>query len=81
MVLHQVFSLLIDDVPMEKVLELLGKPSLLLRMPFGKHQGKPLHEVPKDYVLWLKDSGAFDKPGNNELKTGFENLGLLVKAK
>ena len=76
-VLHQIFTLLIDDLPMEKVLELLEKPTLVLRMPFGKHQGKPLHEVPKDYVLWLKDSGAFEKPGNLELKAGFENLGLL----
>jgi hypothetical protein len=24
-----------------------------LKMPFGKHKGKPLGEVPKDYLQWL----------------------------
>lgn len=24
-------------------------------MPFGKHKGKPLAEVPEDYWLWLFD--------------------------
>ena len=80
MVLYQVFSIMIDDLPIEKVIELLERPSTILRMPFGKHQGKPLQEIPKDYVAWLKDSGAFDKPSNQELKTSFHALGLLEKA-
>ncbi len=28
------------------------------RMPFGKHKGKKLVEIPKDYLLWALDSGA-----------------------
>jgi DNA polymerase-3 subunit epsilon len=46
-------------------------------MPFGKHQGKALSEIPKDYVAWLAKSGAFDKQENQELKENFEKLGLL----
>lgn len=77
-VLHQVFSAMIDDLPMETVLSLLAKPQVLNRMPFGKHQGKPLSEIPKNYVAWLDSTGAFEKPENNELKQSFEKLGLLT---
>ncbi len=77
-ILHQVFSAMIDDLTMEQVLQLLSKPQVLTRMPFGKHQGKLLSEIPKSYVTWLATSGAFDKADNQELKENFEKLGLLV---
>jgi DNA polymerase III subunit epsilon len=77
-VLHQVFSAMIDDLSIEKVLELLSCPRVLSRMPFGKHQGKLLAEVPKNYVAWLASTGAFDKSENQELKGNFEKLGLLT---
>jgi len=76
-ILHRVFSFMIDDLSMETVLELLGEKSATTRMPFGKHQGKALDEVPRDYIAWLKTGGAFDKPENQELKTAFEKLGKL----
>ena len=78
MVLHQVFVAMTDDLHIEKILELLSKSSQTQRMPFGKYQGRPLAEVPKDYVRWLKDSGAFNKTENKELKESLETLGLLV---
>ncbi|NGX37260.1 MAG: DNA polymerase III PolC-type [Chlamydiae bacterium] len=77
MVLYEVFSKMIDDLSIETVLELLSKPKSLDRMPFGKHQGKPLSKVPKNYISWLSDSGAFDKPQNKELKESFEKIGVL----
>jgi DNA polymerase-3 subunit epsilon len=76
-VLHQVFSVMIDDLSTEKVLELISLPQILSRMPFGKHQGRLLAEVPKHYVGWLASNGAFDKAENRELKESFEKLGLL----
>ncbi len=77
-VLHKVFSQMIDDLSIETVLELLSAPSKGGdRMPFGKHQGKPLSEVPKDYVKWLMGSGAFDKAENAALKESFVKIGLL----
>ncbi len=75
-ILHKVFSFMIDDLPIETVLQLLSAPVKTSKMPFGKHQGKPLSEVPKDYVKWLKESGAFDKPDNKELFEAFSLLGL-----
>jgi DNA polymerase-3 subunit epsilon len=77
-ILHQVFSAMIDDLAIEKVIELLSLSHTLTRMPFGKHQGKPLSEVPRDYVAWLASSGAFDKPDNSQLRDSFEKLGLLT---
>ncbi|MEM8628503.1 MAG: DUF3820 family protein [Chlamydiota bacterium] len=76
-VLHKVFSLMIDDLPIEMVKKLLDKPQVVRRMPFGKHQGKALKDVPKGYVSWLKDSGAFEKKENHDLQKSFELAGLL----
>lgn len=68
-VLHEVFSKMIDDLTMETVLELMSQPQgQITRMPFGKHQGKALSDIPADYIRWLESSGAFDKPENGELK-------------
>jgi DNA polymerase III subunit epsilon len=78
-VLYKVFQAMIDDLPIDEVFDLMGqrqeKPPA--RMPFGKHQGELLKDVPKKYVSWLSDSGAFDKPDNAPLKLGFINAGVL----
>ncbi len=79
MVLYEIFSQMIDDLPIETVLELMesaGNDSLS-RMPFGKFQGKPLKDVPKSYVRWLTENGALEKDQNKELKAAFELLGAL----
>lgn len=34
-------------------------------MPFGKHEGVPVSDVPPDYLLWLREN---IKPGNNAMK-------------
>lgn len=76
--LYKIFSLMIDDLSPKHILELLSAPQKALsRMPFGKHQGKLLAEVPKDYVRWLAGSGAFDKPENSALKESFITLGYI----
>lgn len=75
LVLHQVFSAMVDDLPMETILELLSRPQTVGRMPFGKYQGKALSEVPKSYTQWLASSGAFDKAENTPLKQAFLDLG------
>ena len=76
-VLKEVFLHMVDDLSIKQVYDLLNKPRPIQHMPFGKFQGKPLKEVPKDYLQWLKGSGAFDKPENLELKNSFELLGVL----
>jgi DNA polymerase-3 subunit epsilon len=66
-----------DDLPLTTVIQLLNEPQDVSRMPFGKHQGKNLAEVPKDYVEWLDTSGALDKKENASLRENFVKLGLL----
>jgi hypothetical protein len=31
-----------------------------VRMPFGKHKGIPLEEIPDDYLLWVLDNVPLD---------------------
>lgn len=75
-VLHKVFMKMVDDLSMEQILKLLSDATSE-RMPFGKYQGRPLKDVPKDYVTWLMKSGAFEKRENESLKEHFQKLGVL----
>lgn len=79
-VLHQVFSRMVDDLDFKTILSLMTESPQTQRMPFGKHAGKLLSEIPKEYVRWLQREGAFDKKENTELKATFEKLGLLAGA-
>jgi len=76
-ILHQVFSELIDDLSMEAIIELMNQKQILRQMPFGKHRGKALKEIPPGYVRWLHENGALDKHDNEELKAAFKALGML----
>ncbi len=78
MVLYQIFSSMIGDLALEDVVRLVDEGAQSIRsMPFGKHKGKPLHEVPKGYLTWLLEAGALDKAENTDLKASFMKLGLL----
>lgn len=76
-VLHQLFSMMTDDLSMEQVMELMKRQREISHMPFGKHQGKPLKELPRDYVKWLEGSGALDKADNKDLRAALQKHGLL----
>lgn len=76
-VLYKVFMKMIGDLKPIQALELMNH-SKLTRMPFGKYQGRPLKDVPKDYVNWLHKNGVFEKHGNKDLKEGFTKLGILT---
>ncbi len=79
-VLHQIFQSLTDDLSMDEVYSLLNRPRNIQAMPFGKHQGQLLNQLPRTYVQWLASSGALDKAENLELKNSFQRLGLLPPA-
>jgi len=80
-VLYQMFQLMIDDLSIDEIYALLNRSRKLQHMPFGKHQGQPLSQIPATYVKWLASSGAFEKAENQELKETFQQLGLLEKEK
>ncbi len=77
MILHQVFSRMVGDLSIDQIQDLLQKKTQITRMPFGKHAGKTLTDIPKDYLIWLSGSGALDKPDNALLKETLEKLGRL----
>ena len=76
-ILEKIFSKMIDDLSIEIILDLMNQKQHLRHMPFGKHQGKSLKEVPRNYIQWLNENGAFDKAENKELKEAFIALKLL----
>ena len=36
----------------EQIFAALGKPIFMKNMPLGKHKGRPLREIPLDYLYW-----------------------------
>lgn len=43
----------LTDIPLKTLIERQSTPQLLSRMPFGKHKGVPMLQVPKPYRQWL----------------------------
>lgn len=76
-VLHQIFVAMTDDLSIDDVFTMLNRPRELQHMPFGKHQGVPLKNLPKDYICWLSKSGAFEKPENADLHRSLQKIGLI----
>lgn len=77
LILYQVFCELVDDLSMEMIIELMNQKQILRQMPFGKHRGKALKDIPPGYVRWLNENGALDKSDNQELKEAFLELGMI----
>lgn len=49
----EVFKHLAKPYPtLEKMFEALSKPAFLKDMPLGKHKGRPLKEIPLEYLQW-----------------------------
>jgi exodeoxyribonuclease X len=46
----------IGEDPVPEMIEISNKPVLVPRMPFGKHKGLKMAEVPKDYLEWLSST-------------------------
>lgn len=78
MILHKVYQCMVDDLSIDEIYELMKrKQSDITHMPFGKHQGVALADIPKSYIRWLAESGALEKPDNELLKECLVKQGLL----
>lgn len=42
-----------NDLTLEEAIEISNKPRVITSIPFGKHKGVPLKDVPKSYIQWL----------------------------
>ena len=51
--LRYYLKLQVDAIPHTALIEVSNKPVLYRRMPFGKHKGLKMEEVPVDYLQWL----------------------------
>ncbi len=57
----QVFQRLIQGFKtMDEIEKALEKPILMKIMPLGKHRGRPLKDIPLDYLLWASRQ-SFDQ--------------------
>jgi exodeoxyribonuclease X len=43
----------LKPVGIQEVINISSNPVLIARMPYGKHRGVLLSEVPRDYLEWL----------------------------
>ena len=46
----------IGEDPIDQMVKISSLPVLVPRMPFGKHKGLKMAEVPKDYLQWLSST-------------------------
>lgn len=49
------------NLTLEEAFELCNKPVLVKKIEFGKHKGKKLTELPRDYVTWLLGTDNLDE--------------------
>lgn len=43
-------------------------------MPFGKHKGVPMQDVPASYLRWLKDEGCSDERVANYIHNSWDAI-------
>lgn len=76
-VLEKVFEkLAIKSLGLDDLIKISQKPSFVPRMPFGKHKGVALKDVPRDYVQWLRGQWESDGNVDEDLDYSFKKLGF-----
>jgi len=53
--------LVVSGLPMETLFDRQDKPRILTTMPIGKHKGKLMLKVPRDYRAWLLEQPDLEK--------------------
>ena len=75
--LYEIYMKLTNNKPIETVYKEC-KEYIIEIMPFGKHKGKQIKEIPEDYVMWLKSTHFFKDLKNMELKKTFQHYDFNV---
>ncbi|PWI54869.1 hypothetical protein BM613_13615 [Sulfoacidibacillus thermotolerans] len=59
----------------QALIEFSERPIYVQKMPFGKHRGTPLEEVPDDYLRWMiKNVDTMDSDLRYSIKSRLERL-------
>lgn len=57
-----------EELTVDEMIEISANPSRILKMPFGKHRGKRLAEIPDDYLHWIvTQSDMRDDPKHEDI--------------
>lgn len=59
----------LTDLSLETLFQRADLPKIVQKMPFGKHKGKPMLQVPRPYREWLLTEGSPDKDLKHTLET------------
>jgi hypothetical protein len=55
----------------------LDNPARVSRlMPFGKHMGEPISEIPDGYLIWVSDNVILREPAKTWIAAELETRGL-----
>ncbi len=57
------------ELSLEGLMELSNMPGLITKMPFGKHRGDLLRDLPTQYVYWLLNKADIDEDLRYSLQT------------
>jgi len=68
------YCMSVADMGILDLLALSQEPLDIKTMPFGKHKGKPLREVPRDYLRWLLAQDNLDP----DLRASIEKYGKAL---
>lgn len=60
-VTREIFRAALTKMPLDDMIELSNKPSLLKKVGFGKHKGKLWSEVDRGYLLWCVKQEGLDE--------------------
>ncbi len=71
--LHIIFEEFLRNYTIEDLHEISQKTAYV-RMPFGKHKGKLLKEIPNDYLTWLSREKIISKNRFQEIHQYFESI-------
>ncbi len=62
----RILTKLLDEHPVEQLVEWSSQPRLITKLPFGKHKGMLIREAPGDYLDWV--SGPKCEAADEDLK-------------